>query len=100
MSQPKLFPDVRACVCCGATAVKGKREPGAPNILAVSFTMTRKGTGKSRTEGAGSVRVCEACLVRARVGSLLANGAARRLVAAVLERLSGCYSGLVSEDAA
>lgn len=99
MREQALFTPMRECVCCGGAAHVGPKRAGEPNVMAVSQIIYRRGSGKGRSKAARKVNICEECFVRARVGSVLGpNKEAKRLLSAILETLSGCYSTLANED--
>ena len=101
MKDGELFPQIRECVCCESTAAPGKKRAATePNILAVSMTLYRRGKGKGKLKAAGKVQVCEQCFVLALSPSLFGSSSqARKMLAAMRERLSGCYGAMVEEDA-
>jgi NMD protein affecting ribosome stability and mRNA decay len=100
----RLFPERRICCACGASASTPKRLDGEPNIVAVTLGLYRRGNGKGQIKAAGSVTICEECLIRARVSRRAwmrrVNKEAEAFALAALERVAGCYSGLLSEDSA
>jgi hypothetical protein len=102
MKERELFPAKSECVCCAATATPGqrKRVPGEPNILGVSMTIYRRGSGKGNLQPAGKVQICEQCFILALSPSLFgASVQARKMLAAIRERLSCRYEAMVQEDA-
>ena len=101
MTDSCYFPQKRECVCCSSAAAPGaKRANGEPNVLAVSMTLYRRGKGKGKLKAAGKVQICEQCFVLALSPSLFGSSTqARRMLAAMRERLSGCYEAMVEEDA-
>ncbi len=64
---PSLFRPNRVCLACGCEASSGSKTPvpSEPIIVAINPTVTRRGTGKSVTQAAISVRICEKCLAKA-----------------------------------
>ncbi|HMG85599.1 MAG TPA: hypothetical protein VK574_07640 [Terracidiphilus sp.] len=93
----KLFPHRRVCDVCGIEALKGaKASEGAPNIVAISMTIYRRGLGKGQLRAAGKVCACEKCLTFA-----LADGDSPQafgMLGSLLQRISDCYSGLLEDD--
>lgn len=95
----RLFTEKRACECCGNEATPRKRVPGEANVLAISFTIYRRGSGKRSLKAARRVRICEECFVRALAApTMFGNSTARRFLAAIRESLSARYSAMLEDD--
>ena len=100
-AQPLLIPKTRECVCCHRSATPLKRQPGEPNVMAVSLTIYRKGNGKGQLKAAPKVNICEECFVRALAPAMFGvSREGKSLLLGIRESLSGCYSALVEDDAA
>lgn len=97
---PELFKPTRACICCERTATPRKRVAGEPNIVAISFVLYFRGTGKRVLQAARKVRICTDCLAKALAEPRLWQGTeSRKFVAAIRESLSVRYSAILEEDA-
>lgn len=103
---PSLYTLKRVCCVCEAEAIGNtrKRRPGEPNIIAISATMYRRGSGKGQTKGVSGVQVCEECLTRALTGGRLSWAGGDRggwkLWAALRSSLLNRYSGMCEADKA
>jgi hypothetical protein len=94
-----LFVETRQCICCDRTATPLKRKPGEPNVMAVSMTIYRHGTGKGVLRAARRVQVCEECFIKALASSMFGmSKEARDLLAGLRQSLSDCYSTLVDDE--
>lgn len=99
MSEQSLFRKKRVCACCQAESTERDRSPGRPSIIAVSFTMYRRGAGKKQLRGVGRVQICESCFVLAMAaGGLFEGREARKFIAEVRSRLSAGYTLMLEED--
>lgn len=94
---PNLKP-IRACCACGAEASARVRKP-AVKMVGVSLLILRRGAGKFQTSAAGSVRICEPCLIKAMAArSVILNAEARKLFMAIQAKLAHRYEQLVDAD--
>jgi hypothetical protein len=68
-------------------------------MMAVSFTLYRKGDGKAATVPAPKVNVCETCYGRIQSPSLLGHSSeARKFLTALLVSLQKGYSAALQQD--
>jgi hypothetical protein len=95
VNRQQAFEKKRTCICCGAEATPLHRRPDEPIVMSIAFTITRSGRGKRVTRAAGSVRLCEACLIRANAGNI-EDGL--EFLGASLDRLGRCYSSLLDDE--
>lgn len=102
MTERALFQAKQVCVCCGAetTPRLRNRRPGEPNMIAVSFTVYRRGRGKGQLKAASKVNICENCMAPALQSESWWKRAKepRALLSAIQARISDCYSAMVRED--
>ena len=101
---PTLYKLNRVCSVCEAEAAGNSRsrKPEEPNIIAISFTIYRRGKGKGQLRSAQRVQVCEDCLIRALTGGrhTWAGGdkGGWKLWAAIRQSLLSRYSGMVEAE--
>jgi hypothetical protein len=101
---PTLYKLNRVCSVCEAEAAGNSRSrlPSEPNIIAISFTIYRRGNGKGILKSAQRVQVCEECLIRALTGGRLvwAGGdkGGWKLWGAIRRSLLSRYRGMVEAE--
>ena len=100
MNQHIRFVPKRECVCCRDAATPGaKRVEGEPNVMALSSTIYRRGTGKGQLKAAAKVRICADCfrvvVIERRFTAKIRTA---RLVAAVFDAWAACYSAMAAEE--
>ena len=101
MTNRVLFAPKRECIACEASATPGaKRVPGEPNILAISMTIYRRGSGKGQLKAARKVNICEECFIQSLAAPSMfgVNGKAKKLLGGMRDSLSECYSGLIDGE--
>ena len=102
MGRPRKYPKQRViakpkrqCVCCYESATPKHPRPDEPIVMSVAMQITRTGRGGRVTRAAGSVRICESCLVKASAGEM---AEAMEFLGAALDRLGRCYSSLLDDE--
>ena len=101
MKDASLFPPQRTCIVCERSATPGaKRIPGEPNVLAVSMTVYRRGTGKGQLKAAPKVNICEECFIKSVQPSSFSwvNPRGQSFFNGLKESLSRCYSAIVEAE--
>lgn len=83
-------PQRRACACGRSSSYH--RRPGEPQIFSLGLSLSCCGRHRS----AGTVRVCDRCLMLAIRGRLL-TPEALPLRAEILARVAACYKGLSAD---
>ena len=101
---PTLYKLNRVCSVCEAEAAGNSRsrKPEEPNIIAISFTIYRRGKGKGELRSAQRVQVCEECLIRVLTRRHLIWGSGDKggwkLWEAIRQSLLSRYSGMVEAE--
>ena len=96
----KLFEDRRTCICCDRSATPRHMHPGEPTIVAISFVIYYRSSGKSILKAAPKVRICSECLAKALAEpKLWGSPESKKFLASVRESLSARYSDILEEDA-
>jgi hypothetical protein len=102
---PYLFRQMKTCCVCGCQAQAWRKRSieGEPNIIAISSSLYRRGSGKGQQKAAPAVQICEPCFVKAITGfgTLVRMAAGRDLKFwnALAGALSDRYSAMLDDDA-